>query len=120
MTTLRWVRLDTGFPSNPKVLELAHQGRHRAIAVYLCGLAYAGSQGNEGWIPEYALPHIHGTKREARYLVDIGLWIARPRGWTIHDWLDYQPSNDVVRERTERAKAAALIRWNENGSDEGR
>jgi hypothetical protein len=36
---LPWVRLDTQFPSNPKVLELAATKQHKAAFVYLCSLA---------------------------------------------------------------------------------
>lgn len=115
MTNMRWIRLDTGFPMNPKILELVGARQHRAIAVYVCGLAYAGAQGSEGWLPFAALSHIHGRKTDAEMLCKVGLWMKRPHGWEIHDWLDYQPTNETMTLRTERAKAAALTRWHSNG-----
>lgn len=111
MTGVKWVRLEASFPDNPKILELAYAGRHRAITVYVCGLAYSGAQGNEGWIPAPALARIHGRKTDATHLVNAGLWIPRPGGWEIHDWLDYQPTNDAIALRTKRARAAAETRW---------
>lgn len=111
MTGVQWVRLDTAFPDNPKVLELVHAGHHRTVFVYVCGLAYSGAQGNEGWLPVSALVRIHGRKQDAARLVDSGLWEAHPGGWAIHDWLEYQPTNETIAIRTKRAQAAALVRW---------
>ncbi len=71
---LPWVRLDTQFPSNPKVLELTSSNRWRAAFVYLTGLAYCGQHGTDGYLPEASLPFIHATKRDADELVKVGLW----------------------------------------------
>lgn len=111
MTGLRWVRLDVNFPTNQKILDLTHAGHHRAGFVYVCGFAYAGGQGTDGWIPASALPLIHGRKVDAEHLVAAGLWIPRPGGWDIHDWCEYQPSSAETEARTQRARAAALTRW---------
>ena len=115
MAGLRWVRLDTTFPSNQKVLDLAYANRHRAITVYLCGLAYAGAQGTDGWIPASALPILHARRSDAQHLVDAQLWLPIDGGWQIHDWHDYQPTTDTLntrhQDRVRRARAAANIRW---------
>lgn len=113
MTGVRWVRLDAGFPHNPKILQLATDGRWRAIVLYASGLAYAGQQGSEGHIPRTALHLIHGRPADAAQLVDAGLWEVNGNGWNIHDWHDYQPTNQVIeaRTRSERARHAAEVRW---------
>lgn len=111
MSGLKWVRLDTGFAHNHKVIALIQAGRHKAVTVYVCGLAYAGSQGTDGWIPAAALPLLHGNMRSAAHLVEVGLWVSRPGGWDIHDWCDYQPSSEETALRSGRARAAALTRW---------
>ena len=56
MSGLKWVRLDTAFPDNQKVLHLVEDNAWRAIANYTFGLAYSGRQGNDGFIPKPALP----------------------------------------------------------------
>lgn len=111
MTALKWVRLDSAFPMNHKIVTLVQQGRHRAITVYCCGLAYAGGQGTDGWIPDAALPWLHGRRVDAAHLVEANLWVPRPGGWDIHDWCEYQPSSEETALRSERARAAALTRW---------
>ena len=111
MAGLKWVRLDTSFPHNQKILDLAHAKRYRAIAVYACSLPYAGAQGTDGWIPDSALPLIHGRPIDATHLVEVGLWIPRPGGWDINDWAEYQPSSEETAARTAKARAAAMTRW---------
>lgn len=114
MSGLKWVRLDATFPHNRKVLDLVEKGRHRAITVYLCGLAYSGGQGLDGWIPTSALHLIHGRRLDATHLVDAGLWVPRPGGWDINDWHQYQPTSEETEKRSAHARAAALARWNGN------
>lgn len=108
---LPWVRLDTQFPHNPKVLALVEDKRWRALAVYACSLAYCGAHGTDGFIPAGALPFVHATKREAHQLVDVGLWAEDGGGYQIRDWTDYQPSNAEAEARKARMRELADIRW---------
>lgn len=112
MTGVKWVRLDTNIWGNPKILSLIREGKYRPVAVYLFGLAYSGGQGNEGFIPEIALKVIHGSRNDAQILTTFGLWEAVPGGWNVHDWHEYQASNDTLALRSKRAQAAAQARWN--------
>ncbi len=108
---LPWVRLDTGFPHNPKVLVLAEDRKWHAIAVYICGLAYSGAHGTDGFLPQSCLPYIHGTRKNASELVDVGLWMPCAGGWEINGWREYQSSSEETEQRRKRAKAAAEVRW---------
>ena len=105
-----WVRLAAGFHQNPKVMELAHRRRHRAIAVYCCALGWSCEQRTDGWIPVYALPAIHGTLADAGHLVDVGLWLANAGGWAVHDWDVWQETDADKRARSEAMRARANIR----------
>lgn len=107
---LPWVRLDTQFPSNPKVLELAAAKKWRALFVYLASLAYAGQHGTDGYIPGTALCFIHATKAEAYVLVEVGLWHMVPGGWDINGWDEFQVSDEAARKRRERAQKGGIAR----------
>jgi hypothetical protein len=109
---LPWVRLDTAFPHNQKLLALlADKDGYRAALVYLCGLAHCGAQGSDGFITAAALPFIHGRPSDAKRLVDHAFWIPRPGGWLVHDWEKFQESNAETQERRKRAQHAAESRW---------
>lgn len=108
---LQWVRLDTQFFSNPKVLELTSTARWRTVAVYLASLTYAGTHGTDGYIPETALPFIHATKQNAIDLVKLDLWHQDIHGWRINDWSEYQVCDDAAVIRSDKARRAALARW---------
>src|SRR5215469_12795788 len=114
----KWVRLDVGFTRNPKVLSLlAERDGYRAALVYICGLGYSGEQGSDGYIPRFALPHIHGRPREAQLLVTHRLWLENGTGWRIRDWAEFQLTSDENRARAVTARKAACARW--HGDDCG-
>jgi hypothetical protein len=109
--SLPWVRLDSGFAHNPKVLTLAEDKKWQAIACYVASLGYSGAQGSDGFLPKSCLVFIHGTTRIAADLVSVGLWNGCPGGWEINGWLEYQGSSEEHATRKARAKAAAEVRW---------
>lgn len=108
---LPWVRLDTGFHQNPKVLMLAEDKKWQAITVYIGGLAYSGHHGTDGFLPIGCLPFIHGSKRQALDLCNVGLWVAISGGWEINGWAEFQPSTEEHQKRKAKARAAAEARW---------
>jgi len=108
---LPWVRLDTQFASNPKMLCLASQSRWRACFVYVASLAYAGAHGTDGYISEAVLPFVHATKKEATDLVKAGLWHADVGGWQINGWDEFQISDEETQKRKKKARDAAMSRW---------
>lgn len=91
--SLPWIRLDAGLPSHPKILQLTASKQYRACAVYAFGLCYSGAHGTDGFLPEVALPLIHGTQREANELVEATLWHPCMGGWQINGWSEFQPSS---------------------------
>lgn len=93
------------------MLELAAAGRWRAAFVYISALAYSGAHGTDGYLPGTCLPFLHATKREAKDLVEVGLWHADTGGWQINGWDEFQISDDAAKDRRERARKAALKRW---------
>jgi hypothetical protein len=110
---LPWVRLDTAFPTNPKLLAmLQRKDGHRAALAYVCGLAYSGAHGLDGFLTKESLPFIHARTPDAALLVHAGLWKTAPGGWQINGWSEFQQSSDETQQRRRRAQAAAQARWN--------
>jgi hypothetical protein len=117
---LPWVRLDTAFPYNPKLLAMvAEKDGHRAGLVYLCSLSYAGAHGTDGFIPCEALPFIHGRPADAARIVRNGFWHEQPGGWLIHDWDYFQESGEETQGRRQRAQDAARKRWDGHEASSG-
>jgi hypothetical protein len=112
---LPWVRLDTAFPYNPKLLAmLTERDGHRAGLVYVCSLGYAGAHGTDGFIPREALSFIHGRPADAERLVRHSFWCPQPGGWLINGWTEFQETNAETQARRARAQAAAQARWGRN------
>ena len=102
--------MDTQFATNPKVLELVAEKRHKAAFVYVCALAYAGSHGTDGYLPATCLPFIHANRTDANHLVEVGLWQPSPNGWLINGWDDFQVSDEAAKKRRERAQKGGIAR----------
>ena len=111
---LPWVRLDSSFTQNPKILHLIEDKKWQSITVYVAGLGYSGLHGTDGFLPNAALPFMHGSKRTAADLVSVGLWVPCPGGFDINDWVEFQPSSDEAETRRKKAKAAAETRWSKH------
>jgi hypothetical protein len=108
---LPWIRLDTQFPTNPKVLGLVEDKKWRALFVYVDSLCYSGAHGTDGFLPSNCLQFLHATRAEAQILVETRLWLACIGGWEINDWMEFQQSNEETQQRKKRAKEAAEARW---------
>jgi hypothetical protein len=105
---MSWVKLDDQFFLNPKVISAGRDARD----LYLAALTYTAGQLTDGYLPEgcillvAAMAQITTAAESAKRLVDVGLWDKCKTGYTIHDYLDYNPSGDQVRAiRKERAEA---------------
>lgn len=112
---LPWVRLDTQFGSNPKILALLAENKHRAAFAWVCSLAYSGAHGTDGFLPSNCLMFLHAKPIDAKALVRVGLWQECPGGWEISSWLDFQQSSHETEERkrklSERGRKAAAKKW---------
>ena len=112
MAELSWVRVDSTLASNHKVLELmAERGGDHALCVYIFALGHSARQGLDGFIPDIALGLIHGRKRDSELLVQVGMWRQVRGGYEVPDWAEYQPSGEESKRRSEKARHAALARW---------
>jgi len=99
--TLPWFRLDDSFDTHPKVLMAGNE----AVGLYIrCG-TYAARNLTDGFVGE-EIVLLYGSDSLAATLVRVGLWHRARKGWTIHDYLDYNPSRaEVLAKRKIRAEA---------------
>lgn len=96
-----WFRLDDSFDTHPKVLMAGNE----AIGLYIrCG-TYAARNLTDGFVGQ-EIVLLYGSDSLAATLVRVRLWHRAARGWTIHDFLDYNPSRDeVLSKRKIRSEA---------------
>ena len=93
-----WVKIDDGFADHPKVVGLSDKAFRRHITA----MCYAARHLTDGHIP----PPIAGSDKATRELVAAGIWDTNGTGYSIHDYLAYQPTRDEVEERR-KARAEA-------------
>ena len=102
-----WFRLDDSFHSHPKVIKAGNE----AVGLYVrCG-TYAAEHLTDGFVGKDIVA-LYGDENLAAALVATRLWHRARGGWTIHDYLDYNPSAQAV-ENDRKQKAERQARWRE-------
>jgi hypothetical protein len=108
-----WFKVDDAFDDHPKALAAGNA----AIGLWTrCG-AYSSRYLLEGFVPA-EVARIKGTKAEIARLVTVGLWREVDGGYQMHDFLDYNPSEELTKAR--RAKTAKRVaEWRERRNGDG-
>ena len=109
-----WVKLAIRYYADPKVASLPDEATE---LMFVRGLARAGEEGRQGFIPESVLPELARRRRYAACvdaLVASGLWSRATGGYQVARWADWQDGLDALakrraadRERQSRRRAAA-------------
>ena len=105
-----WVKIDDQFADHPKIM----QAGPLAAWIYVCGLCYSARYLTDGFIPDgqvRKLADVDDVTPLVTRLVDVGLWDVSPGGYQIHDYLDYNPTGEQIKEeRKASAKRQADYR----------
>lgn len=93
-----WARIDDDFPNHPKVWRVGPDG----VALFLEGLCHAAKFLTDGALPKADVERMRLVRKPmvtAAKLVEVGLWEVDGDGYRIHDYHDYNPTSQEVRDR---------------------
>lgn len=104
-----WLKLDDGIIEHPKMYAAGRHlgaeptGRQRAFCVFCEGLAWVNRHLTDGFIPAAVVQSLRMDRRPGDVaavlaLEDVRLWERVDGGFQIHDYHDWNPSADEVRE----------------------
>ena len=136
-----WARLDDAFPQHPKVVAagafceliqvraICYACRyltdgflpHGIIPSLLTGFEHVGIE--TGGVPGmWGVGHDFDEVDWPKRMVETGLWEKASGGYTIHDFLEYNPARAWVmaerKRKSEGGKLGAQRRWNKGGMAE--
>lgn len=113
---MSWLRLDDGYMSHEKILQL----RDGEFRLWHAALAECNKQANDGIFPKATLRVLYGHLERPKTglactlaLVKVGLWYDLGSHIRIHDYLEYQISSDQ-RKRLNKAAANRMQRHRES------
>ena len=92
---MTWFKVDDGFWSHPKVLELSDA----AVALWVKAGSYCGKHLTDGFVSAQILPWLTTQQHAAVELVTAGLWREVDGGFEFHDWCAYQDTRTAVEKR---------------------
>lgn len=97
---MTWTKLDDSFHSHPKVRK-AWRDR-TALGLHVLAINYSTCHSLNGEVPvefvEDQVPDQSERARAIQTLLSCGLWERSGDQWRIHDYLDFQPSRERLRE----------------------
>jgi hypothetical protein len=106
---MAWIRIDDHIAHHPKFTKVSPI----ACWLWVTGLGFAQQYLTDGFIPRESIPalsHIANPDRYVNELLKTKLWERRKGGFQIHDYLEFNESAKVVKERRKQdrlRKAAA-------------
>lgn len=110
-----WVKLDDHFPDHPKVDTLSDG----AFRLHVAGLCHCARMLTDGFVAYERVPRLVPKFRRGQVeeLVTAGVWESSDGGWSIHDYLVYNPSRAKVladraaaAERAQRSRERSALR----------
>lgn len=113
-----WIKIDDKITTHPKWLPLTIEAK----SLWFHAAVWCGAHNNDGVIPDEALALIAFTGSVPPQLIDDAtgrlvkarLWLRRAKarggGFEIHNWLDYQPSRQQVKDKADADELAAEIK----------
>lgn len=108
MAGAQWVRLDSGYWTNPKAVRAGKDGR----ALHLCSIAWCHQHLTDGHIPGDVVPTlctlagVRPAPTVERLLV-VGLWLPAGPDYYVKDYLEMQQSRGDVEAERERWRERA-------------
>jgi len=119
-----WFKVDDGFWSHPKVIELEPS----SVALWVRAGSYCAQHLTDGFISRSVVRILGHLPSDADALVEAGLWDGKPDGkpvgYMFHDWGNYQPPSvatkekrdELSRKRAEAGRKGAGARWSQEAS----
>lgn len=110
-----WARIDDDFPNHPKVWRVGAEG----VALFLEGLCHASKFLTDGVLARPEVERMRLVKRPltvAQKLVEVGLWEQDGENFRIHDYHDYNPPSNAVRERR-AANRERVSKWRDKQNE---
>lgn len=109
---MTWVKLDDSFSEHAKIMAISDG----ALRLHLSAFCFASRNLTDGAISFLASKSLRGlTTKRVNELVAANLWENMDGGWTIHDYLNYNPSREQVLKERANKKAAGMAgaksRW---------
>lgn len=117
---MTWLKIDDRFARHPKVRKLSNNAfRLHVVALCHCAEMLTDGRVTERDVRDFApLCNLSTWKRYVNECVAAGLWTPEAHGWSIKDYLDYNPSSVKVKEQRERlARNQSRYRLRNRSSD---
>ena len=103
---MTWAKIDDNLHGHPKAIAAGLE----ALGLWTLSLSWSSAYLTDGFIPDEQVPRLGGNADIAAKLITAGLWARFDGGYQIHDFLEYNPSAEEVKEQR-ATNAERQARW---------
>lgn len=97
---MTWFKVDDGFCFHPKALAAGNS----ALGLWVRAGSWCGANLTGGQLPRHMIGTFGAQKRDAKKLVEAGLWSETEDGYQFNGWDDYQPTKMQVEAERKAAR----------------
>lgn len=117
-----WFKVDDALAFHIKALAAGNQ----ALGLWVRAGSWSMQQLSDGFVPASMVTALGGGHKDAKALMQAGLWHQVDGGFQFHDWAEYQPTRAEVsaerqasRERVRKHRAKKAGNGERNGDSNG-
>jgi len=92
-----WFKVDDQLAFHPKVIQAGNS----AMGLWVRAGSWCGAHLTGGELPTHMIRTLGAQTRDAKRLVEVGLWESTSGGYRFRDWDEYQPTKDQVEAKRE-------------------
>lgn len=94
---MTWFKVDDQLAFHPKAIDAGNT----AMGLWVRAGSWCGAHLTEGELPTHMIRTLGAQTRDAKRLVDVGLWEKTSDGYRFRNWDEYQPTKDQVDAKRE-------------------
>lgn len=102
---MSWARLDDRFHDNRKMRKL-WMTCPQAVGLHVFGITYCAQHETDGLVDvefvQVTVPVKRDRLRFTGALEAVGVWVPHPEGWTINDYLEFNPARATLQAKRDR------------------
>ena len=97
---MAWFKVDDGFYTSHKVLQIPRKHRNAAIGAWILLGTWSADKMTDGEVPTFVVDDFDVSDEALHWLLEVGLWIRTETGIRFHDWCEYQPTREQLQAKS--------------------
>ena len=104
MRTLAWFKVDDGFHSSRKLMQIPRSLRIEAAGLWVISGSWSAQEELDGLVPDFMLEEWGAKPESIEWLIKVELWEEYSDGARFANWGEYQPTKAELEENRQKER----------------